>query len=62
MAGETGAFHVGQWADNVVVRELDTTLAGVRHVTVGAAHATLSMDALLAGLEARVLGLEDGSL
>ena len=62
MAGETGAFHVGQWADNVVVRELDATLAGVRHMTVGAAHTTLSMDALLASFESWVLGLEDGSL
>ena len=62
VAGLAGAVDIGQRRHDVVVGEFHTTLALVRHVAVGTAHAALGMDALLGNLIARVLSLQDRRL
>ena len=62
VTGLTGAVYFGQRRHNLVVTILHPTLLLVRHVAVGTAYATLSVDALLRHLVARMLSLQDRRL
>src|SRR3712207_8943556 len=58
MAGLAGAIDVGQGAHNVVIGEFNATFLLVRHVTIGARKAALTVNPLLKHLVTRVLRLQ----
>jgi hypothetical protein len=59
MARLTGARHVEQWATDLVVADLDRTLALVWHVAISARHSAAGVDPLIPQLEFGMLGLQD---